>query len=380
MRARPIFVASCMLAAASLVQGASPTEGTRRMAAWLAEHAARNERDPDQFSNAERLELRLAQEPPAEPAARWDYDRSIALDLLYSGRTLEAVPRLKELWDRAGTAPRGLPPDFLPGLHERLAIGYLRLGEEQNCIHHHGTESCLLPIQGTGIHSEQRGSRAAIREYAAILRANPADLTSRWLMNVAYMTVGEYPGGVPAEWLIPPRVFESDHDIEKFWDVARRAGADVSGHAGGAILDDFDGDGYLDLFLSSMGLRDPLTFLHNRGDGTFEDRSAAMGLAGITGGLNAVHADYDNDGDLDVFVLRGAWLGEHGRLPDSLLRNRGDGSVRRRHGGGGPARVPSLADGRLGRLRQRRLDRPVRRQRDEHITSATPLRALSQQP
>jgi ASPIC and UnbV/FG-GAP-like repeat len=48
-------------------------------------------------------------------------------------------------------------------------------------------------------------------------------------------------------------------------------------------------------------------------------------LEGITGGLNLIQADYDNDGDLDVLVLRGAWLENHGRHPKSLLRNDGKG-------------------------------------------------------
>ena len=42
--------------------------------------------------------------------------------------------------------------------------------------------------------------------------------------------------------------------------------------------------------------------------------------------MNTVHADYDNDGDIDILVLRGGWLGEAGRYPNSLLRNRGDGT------------------------------------------------------
>ena len=60
-------------------------------------------------------------------------------------------------------------------------------------------------------------------------------------------------------------------------------------------------------------------FLHNRGDGTFEDRSAAAGLSSQVLSLNGCHADFDNDGLLDVLLLRGAW-----EVPRrmSLLRNR----------------------------------------------------------
>jgi hypothetical protein len=49
-------------------------------------------------------------------------------------------------------------------------------------------------------------------------------------------------------------------------------------------------------------------------------------LKGITGGLNIIQTDYNNDGLKDIFVLRGAWRGEFGHLPNSLLRNNGDGS------------------------------------------------------
>jgi hypothetical protein len=77
---------------------------------------------------------------------------------------------------------------------------------------------------------------------------------------------------------------------------------------------------------SSQGLRDQIHYFHNNGDGTFTDCTAAAGLTGITGGLNIIHADYDNDGFPDVLVLRGAWLADEGRHPRSLLHNRGDGT------------------------------------------------------
>jgi hypothetical protein len=68
-----------------------------------------------------------------------------------------------------------------------------------------------------------------------------------------------------------------------------------------------------------------MRYFHNRGDGTFSDRTRAAGLEGQIGGLNLSHADYDNDGDLDLVVWRGAWMGEAGRHANSLLQNSGDG-------------------------------------------------------
>ena len=92
--------------------------------------------------------------------------------------------------------------------------------------------------------------------------------------------------------------------------------------AGGVIVDDFTGDGRLDVFYSTMDPTQGCGLFVNRGDGTFEDRSTRAGLELQVGALNCNHADYDNDGDLDVLLLRGGW--ENPRRP-SLLRNDGDG-------------------------------------------------------
>jgi hypothetical protein len=137
------------------------------------------------------------------------------------------------------------------------------------------------------------------------------------------MTLGEYPNKVPEQWRIAPETFASEYEIGRFRDVAPALGLNVLGLAGGSVLEDFDNDGDLDLMVSSSGLRDPLRYFLNNGDGTFVERTAEAGLSGLTGGLNLVQADYDNDGDADVLVLRGAWQGSQGRYPNSLLRNNG---------------------------------------------------------
>ncbi|MGH2651675.1 MAG: FG-GAP repeat domain-containing protein, partial [Actinomycetota bacterium] len=243
---------------------------------------------------------------------------------LNAGRTEEAIAIAESLLKPAPEVAADAPPEA--ETRDFLALCYLRLGEQENCIAHHGIESCLLPIRGGGVHTAQRGSRAAIREFTTLLGNEPGNLSWRWLLNIAYMTVGEYPGKVPKGRLVPPRVFESEHDITRFVDVAPRAGLSVSSHAGGAIMEDFDGDGILDIMASSMGVRDPLRLFRSNGDGTFTERSKEAGLAGEVGGLNIVHADYDNDGDPDVLVLRGGWMRSGGKFPNSLLRNNGDGT------------------------------------------------------
>jgi len=91
--------------------------------------------------------------------------------------------------------------------------------------------------------------------------------------------------------------------------------------AGGAVADDFDNDGFIDLVSSSMDPCSPLAALRSDGHGGFVDVTQEWGLDVQLGGLNLVHADFDNDGYLDLLVLRGAWFGKEGRVRNSLLRN-----------------------------------------------------------
>lgn len=140
------------------------------------------------------------------------------------------------------------------------------------------------------------------------------------------MTVGDYPDKVPSDWLIPPSKFKSSYPLPRFPDIAGKLGLDLNDLAGSVVMEDFDNDGDLDLMICAWGARDPLRYFVNRGDGTFQERTREAGLPGEVGGLNMVQADYNNDGFMDVLILRGAWLQKQGRQPCSLLRNNGDGT------------------------------------------------------
>jgi hypothetical protein len=85
---------------------------------------------------------------------------------------------------------------------------------------------------------------------------------------------------------------------------------------GVAVLD-FDGDGHPDLFVTGG---DGNRLYRNRGDGTFEDRTASAGVGGQEGeGAGALAFDFDNDGRPDLYVT---YLDR----PNLLYRNRGDGT------------------------------------------------------
>ena len=238
-------------------------------------------------------------------------------------------------------APKIPDPDreIMATLHFRRGITYLRQAEISNCISRHNSQCCIFPLQGGGIHTNAEPTRQAKQAYLDYLKIKPDDLCVRWLLNLVSMALEDYPDGVPKRFLIPLKAFESDYDVGRFIDIAPKVGVDTFNLCGGVIVDDFDGDNLLDIVTSTFDPRGPLTY-YRRVKGQFEDASAPSRLDEQLGGLNCLGGDYDNDGDVDVLVLRGAWLMEVGRIRNSLLRNNGDGTfvdVTRRAGLAKPA-------------------------------------------
>ena len=301
-------------------------DGTARMVERLDSIATATERDPRRNPHANRARVaQLAQvAPPEEPRRLAAFRATLGREQLHAGYNEDAIATFSSILDLAEAHPAAFDAGYALAVRDLLAISYLRLGEQENCIDNHNADRCLWPVEGGGVHTKERGARSAIAQYERILGEDPDDLNARWLLNIAHMTLGAYPEGVPARWRIPPEALAAEHDVGRFRDVATGLGLDVMGLSGGVVVDDLNGDGYLDVMVSSWGLRDPLRYFESTGDGRFAERTEAAGLAGLTGGLNLVHADYDNDGDVDVFVLRGAWLDEG--HPNSLLRNDGGGT------------------------------------------------------
>ena len=133
-----------------------------------------------------------------------------------------------------------------------LGIVALRRGEVENCVACCNEDSCIFPLGDAAVHRNTGGSREAVRRFTAYLEKRPEDLGVRWLLNVAAMTLGEYPDKVPPRYLIPLEPFQSQVDLGRFPNVAARLGLDPGGNmAGGSVLDDFNGDGLIDVFTST---------------------------------------------------------------------------------------------------------------------------------
>ena len=131
----------------------------------------------------------------------------------------------------------------------------------------------------------------------------------------------------------------------RFEDATERAGVAGAGYSMGLAAGDYDNDGWTDLFVAGVD-RDLL--YRNRGGCRFEDVTRRAGVAGPPAkpwSVAAAWLDYDNDGDLDLFVVRyldWSWAknrvcgdpgqrlscspAHYGGLPNVLYRNRGDGT------------------------------------------------------
>ena len=256
------------------------------------------------------------------PSGRDLVSAHAALAQLYAfnGDMDKSIDQWKSAYKLAETRSEG----DLPNLEESLGVSYLHSSEMENGVYNNSRNLDIFPpLDPHASYEKTNESKLAIESFTRYLEKNPDNIEVKWLLNLAYMTLGKYPSGVPPQYLIPESDFHSKENIGRFTDVAPAAGLNVFRQAGGLIVDDFDNDGLLDVVVSSNGLCDPLRFFHNNGDGTFTDRSEQAGLLDQLGGLNIVQADYNNDGCMDILVLRGGW-----EFPErkSLLRNNCNGT------------------------------------------------------
>jgi hypothetical protein len=260
----------------------------------------------------------------AGPQERMNAHMSNALLLNFEGRPREALSELEAARTIVESDPR-LSAEWLYTVIYFQGATALRCGENENCIMCRGESSCILPIAPAAVHTNRSGSQAAVGFFTEYLAQFPDDLGARWLLNLAHMTLGEHPDGVdPGYRMDVAPAGDAAVTIGRFRDIGERVGVNRLNLAGGGIMDDFDRDGLLDLVTTSMDPCQSMAWFRNRDGDTFEDRTAAAGCSDQLGGLYCVQTDYNDDGLLDVYIPRGAWL--RSPVRPTLLQNCGDGT------------------------------------------------------
>src|SRR5258708_1692108 len=194
----------------------------------------------------------------------------------YPGEMDKAITQYRKALEFANAKS----PAVLPQIEEEIGIAYLHKSEMDNGIYHGQGNQCVFPLRPQMAFAKKDDSRRAIEDLEKYLRQVPYDLSARCLLNYSYMTVGEYPAGVPPKLLIPPSTFESKEDAPRFVDVAAAAGLHDFSMAGGVIVDDFENNGLLDVVTSSMNMCQHLHYFHNNGDRTIPDPSEQPALIG----------------------------------------------------------------------------------------------------
>ena len=241
----------------------------------------------------------------------------------YRGDMAHAVAE----WEIAYRIASSDVPRAMPLMEEVLGVGYLHKSEMDNDVYRHPGDRCIFPIRPELHYTQTAASAKAIEYFTKYLDRKPDDLEVKWLLNLVYMTLGKYPSGVPSKYLLPLASFGSGESIGRFTDVAPQAGLNLFAMASGVIVDDFENNGLFDVVTSTYDACEPMHFFHNNGDGTFTDQAAKAGLTDQLGvALNLVQTDYNNDGCIDILVLRGAWQPSNVAQRKSLLRNNCNGT------------------------------------------------------
>ena len=132
------------------------------------------------------------------------------------------------------------------------------------------------------------------------------DFDNDGLLDVFFTNGAKIPTLVKDDPRFWNRLYRNQGD-GTFRDVTEKAGVRGAGYSMGTAVADFDNDGWTDLYVTGVNRN---LLYRNQGNGKFADVTDAAGVTGVFRGsklwsVGAAWLDYDNDGDLDLFVANG---------------------------------------------------------------------------
>lgn len=148
----------------------------------------------------------------------------------YTGDMTKSVKEFERAYALAQTQN----PAALPDLGQMLAIASVHETQIDNGLFTAPGDRCLVSTKDTAPLTKSEAFDSGVRRLQAALDKRPDDIELKWFLNAAFLSVGGYPGRVPAKYAIPTTAFESPEDVGKFVDVAAPAGINSFSSAGGS--------------------------------------------------------------------------------------------------------------------------------------------------
>ncbi|WP_116771891.1 CRTAC1 family protein [Maribacter litoralis] len=102
---------------------------------------------------------------------------------------------------------------------------------------------------------------------------------------------------------VPNFLYQNEYPNEHFEDASKQTEMDLKINAMGAAVGDFNGDGWMDYYITNIKFN---MLMENQGNGRpFEDKAKELGTYNLAISWGANFADFDHDQDLDLFVSNG---------------------------------------------------------------------------
>ena len=260
----------------------------------------------------------------SDSSKKFELQINLANQYIFAGQNDSCIQLIKYMMSQKASLDTNSAQAVV--YYKLLALAFFRNGEVLNCQLNGNEVSCLLPLSSRAIYRNKEATQKALYYYTKILKQQKSDYVSRWMLNICYATIGLYPDSVPREYFINFGKYDAFASLQPFSNIASGLGVATLGFYGGSNMEDFNNDGLIDLFCCSFHMNDPVHLYINDGKGGFTDETKKAGLQKIFGGVFSTHVDYDNDGFVDILIIRGGWLQQSGVQPCTLLHNNGDGT------------------------------------------------------
>lgn len=220
-----------------------------------------------------------------------------------------SAPRPAEQPPLAGSGLTGAGSATAAAGHDMMAHD---MSDMDGTPHANSSMSCSLPLQDC--HKKKQWAEKAAETFQKLLENyDESNLLHRWLLNFCYMTINRFPDGVPAKYRINTPFIESfygkgreaalaAHPELLLEDHARELGVNTFDAGKGVAIEDFNGDGWLDIVTD--GTFSGTRYYENDHGLRFIDKSKGSGLESVTQGYMISAADYDNDGRMDLLISR----------------------------------------------------------------------------